>query len=101
MHRLASGRCAGLVAGGWYGRQADRQPEAFGDLERTIDIGVGHDDGELLTTVTSREVLVPDGRTVLRRGDDLLVVTPRGAREATEARLRAVSQRGRLAHWLD
>jgi potassium/hydrogen antiporter len=46
-------------------------------------------------------VLVPDGRTVLRKGDEVLVVTPRGAREATEARLRAVSQRGRLAHWLD
>jgi cell volume regulation protein A len=45
--------------------------------------------------------LVPDQRTVLRRGDDLLVVTPRRLREATEARLRVVSHRGRLAHWLD
>jgi cell volume regulation protein A len=51
--------------------------------------------------VREGEVIVPDGRTVLRKGDDVLVVTPRGAREATEARLRAVSQRGRLAHWLD
>jgi potassium/hydrogen antiporter len=51
--------------------------------------------------VRDGEVIVPDGRTVLRRGDDVLVVTPRGAREATESRLRAVSQRGRLAHWLD
>jgi cell volume regulation protein A len=45
--------------------------------------------------------MVPDERTVLRSGDDLLVVTPRKLREQTEARLRAVSQRGRLAHWLE
>jgi cell volume regulation protein A len=38
-------------------------------------------------------------RTVLRRGDDLLVVTPRRLREATEERLRKVSRSGRLAHW--
>jgi potassium/hydrogen antiporter len=44
---------------------------------------------------------VPESRTVLRRGDDLLVVTPRRLREATEERLHAVSNRGRLAHWLD
>ena len=34
------------------------------------------------------------------RGDDLVVVTPRRLRERTEARLRAVSQGGRLASWL-
>jgi cell volume regulation protein A len=45
--------------------------------------------------------LVPDQRTVLRSGDDLLVVTPRKVREQTEQRLRAVSLRGRLAHWLE
>ena len=44
---------------------------------------------------------VPDVRTVLRRGDDLLVVTPRKVKERTEERLRIVSERGRLAHWLD
>jgi cell volume regulation protein A len=43
---------------------------------------------------------VPERRTVLRRGDDVLVVTPRREREATEERLRAVSVGGRLAHWL-
>ena len=42
---------------------------------------------------------VPEERTTLRRGDDVLVVTPRRAREATERRLRAVSRRGRLAGW--
>jgi cell volume regulation protein A len=42
---------------------------------------------------------VPDERTVLRRGDDLLVVTPRRVRVETEQRLRAVSRSGRLAQW--
>lgn len=46
------------------------------------------------------EVLVPDRRTVLRHGDDLLVVSPRKVREATEERLRQVSAGGRLAQWL-
>ncbi len=46
-------------------------------------------------------VLVPERRTVLRSGDDLLVVTPHKLREATEARLRQVSENGRLAQWLD
>jgi cell volume regulation protein A len=44
---------------------------------------------------------VPERRTVLRRGDDLLVVTPRKQRERTEQRLREVSARGRLAQWLE
>ncbi len=50
--------------------------------------------------VRDGRTLVPDQRTVLRHGDDMLVVTPRKAREATEERLRAVSVRGRLADWL-
>jgi cell volume regulation protein A len=45
------------------------------------------------------EVLVPERRTVLRHGDDLLIVTPRRARVATEERLRQVSEGGRLAQW--
>ncbi|MCW2786067.1 MAG: nhaP2 1, partial [Marmoricola sp.] len=45
--------------------------------------------------------LVPASRTVLRRGDELLVVTPRKVRERTEERLRAVSHGGRLAQWLE
>lgn len=44
--------------------------------------------------------LVPERRTALRHGDDLLVVTPRKLREATEERLRRVSAGGRLAQWL-
>ncbi|MCW2835422.1 MAG: potassium/proton antiporter, family [Nocardioides sp.] len=45
------------------------------------------------------ETLVPERRTVLRHGDDLLVVAPRKLRVATEERLRQVSSRGRLAQW--
>lgn len=41
----------------------------------------------------------PDLRTSLRRGDELLVVTPRRDRDATERRLQDVSRRGRLAGW--
>ncbi|MGA9747444.1 MAG: potassium/proton antiporter [Nocardioides sp.] len=51
--------------------------------------------------VRAGDTLVPDARTVLRAHDDLLVVTPRMLRDQTEDRLRAVSQRGRLAHWLE
>jgi cell volume regulation protein A len=51
--------------------------------------------------VRDGQTLVPDQRTVLRALDDLLVVTPRKVREETEQRLRAVSLRGRLAHWLE
>ena len=45
--------------------------------------------------------MVPQTRTVLRRGDELLVVTPRKLREETEERLRSVSLSGRLAQWLE
>jgi cell volume regulation protein A len=53
-------------------------------------------------TMVVREghTLVPERRTVLKSGDDLLVVTPRRLREATEERLRQVSAHGRLARWL-
>ena len=46
------------------------------------------------------ETMVPERRTVLRRGDELLVVTPRKVRVDTERRLRQVSRGGRLAQWL-
>jgi cell volume regulation protein A len=49
--------------------------------------------------VRDGNTLVPADRTVLRRGDDLLVVTPRRLREETEDRLRRVSRSGRLAAW--
>jgi cell volume regulation protein A len=50
--------------------------------------------------VRDGETLVPERRTVLKHGDDLLVVTSRKQRERTEERLRQVSARGRLAQWL-
>jgi potassium/hydrogen antiporter len=50
--------------------------------------------------VRDGRAIVPDRRTVLRRGDDLLVVTPRQSREPTVARLRTVSAQGRLGRWL-
>jgi cell volume regulation protein A len=50
--------------------------------------------------VRDGKTLVPERRTVLRHGDDILVVTPRKDRERTEDRLRAVSLGGRLAQWL-
>ncbi|HET6560468.1 MAG TPA: potassium/proton antiporter [Marmoricola sp.] len=51
--------------------------------------------------VREGQTLVPHDRTVLRRGDDLLVVTPRKLKERTEDRLRAVAHRGRLADWIE
>jgi cell volume regulation protein A len=50
--------------------------------------------------VREGQALVPERRTVLKHGDELLVVTPRKLREATEERLREVSAHGRLAQWL-
>jgi potassium/hydrogen antiporter len=41
----------------------------------------------------------PDRRTVLRRGDDMLVVSPRGTRDQTERRLQLLSRSGRLGRW--
>ncbi|MHB9861105.1 potassium/proton antiporter [Streptomyces sp. YIM S03343] len=43
---------------------------------------------------------VPMPSTVLRRGDELLVVTTDPVRDAAERRLRAVAQGGKLAGWL-
>jgi cell volume regulation protein A len=50
--------------------------------------------------VRDDRTFVPQARTVLRHGDELLVVAPRRIREKTEQRLRAVSLSGRLAQWL-
>jgi cell volume regulation protein A len=47
--------------------------------------------------VRAGEGFVPDRRTALRHGDDLLVVTGRAQRAQVEARLRAVARDGRLA----
>ncbi|WP_183097567.1 potassium/proton antiporter [Nocardioides pelophilus] len=50
--------------------------------------------------VREGQTLVPERRTVLRHGDEMLIVTPHKLREATERRLRQVSAGGRLAQWL-
>lgn len=42
---------------------------------------------------------VPERNTVLRTGDELLLVTLPKVREAAEHRLRAVGRRGKLARW--
>jgi cell volume regulation protein A len=50
--------------------------------------------------VRSGEAIAPDVHTRIRAGDQLLVVTTEEARVASEARIRSVAQRGRLARWL-
>ncbi len=45
------------------------------------------------------EPFVPTPRTVLRHGDELIVVTAAAARAAAERRLREVSADGKLAGW--
>jgi potassium/hydrogen antiporter len=50
--------------------------------------------------VREGQAMVPERRTVLKHGDELIVVTTRKLREATEERLRQVSAHGRLAQWL-
>lgn len=49
--------------------------------------------------IRERRTFVPGLRTVLRAGDDILVVAPGSLREPTVRRLRAVSRAGRLAGW--
>jgi cell volume regulation protein A len=49
--------------------------------------------------VREQHAFVPKDDTVLRRGDTLLVVTTRADRHATEERLQAVSDGGRLARF--
>ncbi|MGW6459169.1 potassium/proton antiporter [Streptomyces sp. NPDC055078] len=57
--------------------------------------------GSAVTLVVRDEKsFVPLPTTVLRRGDELLVVATDPVRDATERRLRAVGQGGKLAGWL-
>lgn len=44
---------------------------------------------------------VPQPDTRIEAGDELLIVTTTKTRSAAERRLRAVSRRGKLAHWFD
>ncbi|WP_258177550.1 potassium/proton antiporter [Streptomyces solincola] len=57
--------------------------------------------GAAVTLVVREErSFVPAPSTVLRRGDELLVVATDPVRDAAERRLRAVGQGGKLADWL-
>jgi len=47
------------------------------------------------------EAFVPDARTSLRHGDDVIVVVSETVRQAVEDRLHAVSLGGKLAGWRD
>jgi cell volume regulation protein A len=46
------------------------------------------------------EALVPNPRTMLRHGDDIIVVASEQVRDAAEDRLRSVSEGGKLSSWL-
>ncbi|MFF0476788.1 potassium/proton antiporter [Streptomyces sp. NPDC004284] len=57
--------------------------------------------GAAVTLVVREDTsFVPGPATVLRHGDELLVVATDPVRDATERRLRAVGQGGKLAGWL-
>ncbi|MEV7567871.1 potassium/proton antiporter [Streptomyces tanashiensis] len=57
--------------------------------------------GAAVTLVVREDAsFVPGPATVLRHGDELLVVATDPVRDATERRLRAVGQGGKLAGWL-
>jgi cell volume regulation protein A len=54
----------------------------------------------LSLVVRQGHAFVPGADTRLLRGDQLLVVCARRARDTVERRLRAISRSGRLAGWL-
>ena len=59
-------------------------------------------DPAVITLIIRRgHAFVPQPETRIETGDELLIVTTTKAREAAERRLRAVSRRGKLAHWFD
>jgi cell volume regulation protein A len=84
---------------------ADMLQVTISPVSRLHGVEVGElrlPEGSLVSMVVrDGRAIVPERRTVLRRGDDLLVVTPRGLREPTVRRLRIVSAHGRLGRWLD
>lgn len=58
--------------------------------------------GSAVSLVTrGRQVLVPEDRTTLRVGDQVLVVAARAQVGRVEERLRSVSRYGRLAGWYE
>ncbi len=83
---------------------ADLLQVTISPVSRLHGVEVGElrlpEDSLVSMVVRDGRTFVPERRTVLRRGDDLLVVTPRGQREPTVRRLRTVSAHGRLGRWL-
>jgi cell volume regulation protein A len=59
------------------------------------------DPAVITLVIRNARTFVPSPDDQLRPGDELLIVTTRTMRRATEQRLRAVSRRGPLAHWFD
>ena len=58
--------------------------------------------GSAISLVTrGKDVLVPNDRTVLRVGDQVLAVAARGQVGQVEDRVRSVSRYGRLAGWYE
>lgn len=54
---------------------------------------------DMTLVVRDHESFVPDRRTVLRHGDQVLVITTASARRTALERIQAVSRDGRLAGW--
>ncbi len=84
---------------------ADLVQATISDVSRMHGVEVGElrlpPGASVAMVIRDGQTLIPQTRTVLRHGDDLLVVAPRTVREATERRLRQVSDGGRLARWLE
>jgi cell volume regulation protein A len=59
------------------------------------------DPSAITLIIRGGHTFVPTPDTQLEVGDEILVVTTRARRDATENRLRAVSRRGKLAYWFD
>jgi cell volume regulation protein A len=51
--------------------------------------------------IRNGHTFVPQPQTHIMAGDELLIVTTSKTRASAERRLRAVSRRGKLAHWFD
>ena len=76
-------------------------PEESQDARRRGRASCGCPPGAAVTLVVrDGKSFVPLPTTVLRRGDELLVVATDPVRDAAERRLRAVGQGGKLAGWL-
>ncbi|HEX7323420.1 MAG TPA: potassium/proton antiporter [Mycobacterium sp.] len=59
-------------------------------------------DPSVITLIIRKgHTFVPQPGTRIATGDELLIVTTTKTRASAERRLRAVSRRGRLAHWFD